>query len=71
MYLDHEKIDSKSLVTRTFNSGIFLYLEEGVRSGGPLFEVLSQDVGQVSQVLQQDNDASEAKKTKVSFLYDC
>jgi hypothetical protein len=59
-----KKLVVKVLWHCPFKRGIFLYLEEGVGSGGPLLEVLSQDVGQVSQVLQQDNDASEAKKQK-------
>ncbi len=47
-----------------------MYLEEGVGSGGPLLEVLSQDVGQVSQVLQQDDGASEKKnKSKSKCLF--
>ncbi len=57
-------------MTLPFKREIFLYLEEGVGSGGPLLEVLSQDVGQVSQVLQQDDGASEEKnKSKFFFIY--
>ncbi len=55
-------------MTLSLKEGIALYLEEGVGPGGPLFEVLSQDVGQVSQVLQQDNGASE-EKNKSKFFY--